>query len=367
MCAGRACLVLLWRCCLLRLPEAARGPGPRPARAPGAAPRTGTGCLDAAGQPMPSSALLGQGGTLRLSVVRAGPTGGALRLRRVAQVPEQTPRAWTWAAAEGAPLRRLRRVVRSRRAPAPPPAPCPGCPSPTRRAARSRCRCFRCRRVELPAGGARRPAAPSTPPRRCPSGAVLLIGGVAALPEQGPSMFQLLNSVEVYDPRAPASSPSRRRPGVVPRAARLPPRRAPRRPAGARCGSSSTAALTAPLRRAALDGAPQGLTQLRFTPIGTTQAAGGELLTYELAARQLTRPALPEADFPRVAFAGGAALPGGGLAARRGRPLPGRARGRGAEEPPRRRAGPVLALPPAAGGGAPGAPPSSRPGSSRRR
>lgn len=155
-----------------------------------------------------------------------------------------------------------------------------------------------------------------------PSGEILLIGGVAALPEEGPAIFQLLGSVEVYDPRTGRFAEVAEETGVVPRT------RAFHQAAVLDGGAEGPVrlivygGLTAPPRRAALDGAPGGPSQLRFGPIGTTQAAGAELLTYDPAARRLSRRPLPEAELPRVAFAGGAALPGGGLVVAGGATFP---------------------------------------------
>lgn len=145
-----------------------------------------------------------------------------------------------------------------------------------------------------------------------PSGEVLFVGGIAALPERGPSIFQILNSVEVWDPRTNRFYPVAEAPGVVPRT------RAFHHAAVLEVGPGVVrllvqGGLTAPLRRPALDGAPGGPTLLRLTPIGTTQPAGAEILTYEPATRRLWRRVLPEAEMPKVALSGGAALPAGGL------------------------------------------------------
>lgn len=291
------------------------GPGLRLAVV--ARPQGVSGCLTQDGQPLPATALQGQGGTVRVSVVRRDAQGGASFVcDAVARVPEERPNLALeadgsyelyaeWFDPSGARAAQgfLPALTQAEQQKGVEPLPLPLFPAG-----------WGCPTGGLKEGRAFHSAT------LLPWGEVLLIGGLTAIPEQGLNIFQLLNSSEVYDPRTGHTEKvTEQDSGVVPRA------RAFHHAAILDYDGADTVrllvsgGLTAPLRRPALE-VPGQPTQLRLAATGTTEPAPAAVLTYSRQRRQYTsRRTLSEAEYDRVAYAGGLPLPvdgtggGGGL------------------------------------------------------
>jgi hypothetical protein len=278
-----------------------------------ARPQGVSGCLTLDGQPLPPTDLRGQGGTVRVSVVKRDAQGApSFVCDAVARVPDERPNLALDAggtyelyaewfdpagarAAQGF-LPTLSQAEQQGVDPLPLPLFGGG--------------------WSCPPGGLKEGRAFHSA-TLLPWGEVLLIGGLTAMPEQGPSTFQLLNSSEVYDPRTGRTVEVKDQdPGVVPKA------RAFHHAAILDYDGVDTVrllisgGLTAPLRRPALE-VPGQSTQLRLAATGTTEPSPAAVLTYSRQRRQYTsRRTLAEVEHDRVTYAGGLPLPpqdGGGL------------------------------------------------------
>lgn len=142
-----------------------------------------------------------------------------------------------------------------------------------------------------------------------PGGEVLLVGGVEALKGSGPDVFGLLSDVEVFDPRSSSFLPMASQTGTL--GARALHQAAVVYSSGTRTLLVVYGGLTGAAGQPALF-VPDAPTQLRLMPGGVAKPAGAELLVYDSADRSLSVTKL-DVGTHQVGFAGGAALPGGGL------------------------------------------------------
>lgn len=141
-----------------------------------------------------------------------------------------------------------------------------------------------------------------------PSGEVLMLGGIAAVSGNGPDVFGVLASPEVYDPRKGVFTALTGAAAVKARAFHQ----------AAVVSATDTqvrilvyGGLTATANQAVLLSADKP-TLFRLAPTGNAEPAGAELLTYDVANRTLTTEAV-DTGTHKTGFAGGTALPGGGL------------------------------------------------------
>lgn len=144
-----------------------------------------------------------------------------------------------------------------------------------------------------------------------PSGDVLLLGGIEAVSGYGPDVFGLLSSAEIYDPRKGTFTGL-----TVPSGALTP--RAFHHAAVLNATETQVRLLvyggvTAPSSGLPVLLAPNSASPIRLAPAGTAAPAGPDLLTYDIPSRTISSTSAQSSPAHATAFAGGAALPGGGL------------------------------------------------------
>lgn len=135
-----------------------------------------------------------------------------------------------------------------------------------------------------------------------------MLGGIAAVSGNGPDVFGVLASPELYDPRKGVFTALTGAAAVKARAFHQ----------AAVVSATDTqvrilvyGGLTATANQAVLLSADKP-TLFRLAPTGNAEPAGAELLTYDVANRTLTTEVV-DTGTHKTGFAGGTALPGGGL------------------------------------------------------
>lgn len=308
--------------CLLLCAACGGGrPGPGLQLLLAADPLPGTGCLDAGGQPRASSHFIGQAGTLRLTVVRRDAGGPSFLCDAAARVQKDAP-TLDLGAASGALVDLHAELfdpmgvrIASGAAPALSLAPDAAAAA---LAPAVQLELYPTAKWSCPPAGMKGERAFHSA-TLLPTGEVLLLGGLGRPQNASLPVFPLQQTVaEVFDPAAGAfrELPVKE---LAPRAFH----QAVVLDAGADAVRILVYGGFIADDAQAIEGAPVALTQLRFSPLRATPA-GAALLRYDLRTRQLgvIAPAAEIAALPAAAFAGLAALPGGGALGIGGEGLP---------------------------------------------
>lgn len=144
-----------------------------------------------------------------------------------------------------------------------------------------------------------------------PSGEVLLLGGIEAVSGYGPDVFGLSSSAELYDPRKGSfialTGPAG---GLTPRAFH---QAAVLSTTESQVRILAYGGLTAPSTGLPVLLLPNNASPIRLAPAGTAAPAGPDVLLYDIPSRTISSISAQTSPPHATAFAGGAALPGGGL------------------------------------------------------